>query len=171
LASGAPEASTWTELPSYAARTISSSTFKCLALLGPIHRRVEALHLLGEVAHHTHWGDASSARARGVGARGRATYPIDSRINALLFLDRMPCSSYTLNARAFGTSKRVIAMPSHLMRRKPQAELLKTVRSTCAPSLPRGQYRGLCSSSRLEGKGVAISRRFDSQLANEEALL
>jgi hypothetical protein len=77
----------------------------------------------------------------------------------------------------FGASKEMTDMLSHPIRRKPEAELLTTARPMCIPSLAwlqGGQYRAEhldCeTSSPREGSRVAISNRFDCQLATEGTL-
>jgi hypothetical protein len=62
-------------------------------------------------------------------------------------------------------------MLPRLMRRKPEAELLKAAWPTCAPSLPAGRYCGPYTSGRFAASSVAMSHRLDCQLPNVEALL
>jgi hypothetical protein len=62
-------------------------------------------------------------------------------------------------------------MLPRLMRRKPEAELLKAAWPMCAPSLPAGRYGAPNTSSRFELSSVAIPHRLDCQLPNVEALL
>lgn len=61
-------------------------------------------------------------------------------------------------------------MFTHLMRRKPQTQLLTAAWSTCIRSLPGGRYHGPVVSSRPEAGSRAISGRLDCQLPNVEAM-
>jgi hypothetical protein len=69
-----------------------------------------------------------------------------------------------------GTSKELTVMLSHLMPRKPRAELQIAARPACAASLPSGQARGWGASGQPESGSAAISHRLDCQLASQEAL-